>query len=240
MTTDPGSQNKLPSHVAIIMDGNGRWARTRGLSRIQGHREGAEAVRRVVRACRERGISWLTLYAFSEENWRRPKKEIGALMALLSRFLKSEREELKDKGIRLRTMGRTDKLPPSTLRTLLETVSLTSRNEDMQLTVALSYGGRQEISDAFVKIAEQVRLGGIDPGDISENLIGRYLYIPEMPEPDLLIRTSGEQRISNFMLWQTAYTEFHTTPCLWPDFGEKELQAALEDFKGRARRFGGV
>ena len=240
MTTDPGSQNKLPSHVAIIMDGNGRWAKARGLSRIQGHREGAEAVRRVVRACREVGINWLTLYAFSEENWRRPKKEIGALMALLNRFLKSEREELHDKGIRLRTMGRTDKLPPSTLGTLLETVSLTGRNEGMQLTVALSYGGRQEILDAFVKIAEQVRLGAIDPGEINENLIGRHLYIPEMPQPDLLIRTSGEQRISNFMLWQMAYTEFHITPCLWPDFGEKELQAALEDFKGRARRFGGV
>ncbi len=240
MMTGLETENKLPLHVAVIMDGNGRWAKARGLSRIQGHREGAEAVRRVIRACRKEGIGWLTLYAFSEENWNRPKREVAALMGLLNRFLKSELDELEQNGVRLRTMGRIDKLPSSTLKTLLDTVALTSGNRDMQLTIALSYGGRQEISDALTKIAEQVRLGNINPGDLNENLIRAYLYIPEMPEPDLLIRTSGEHRISNFMLWQTAYTEFHSTPCLWPDFGEKDLKAALDDYRGRVRRFGGI
>lgn len=226
--------------MAIIMDGNGRWAQMRGMSRIRGHREGAEAVRRTVRACREEGIGWLTLYAFSEENWRRPEREINALMDLLNRFLRSEIKELQDSGIRLRYMGRVDKLPPATRKTLLETASLTSENSDMQLTLALSYGGRQEISDTFRKIADAIGRGSVSAGDISENLISQYLYIPEMPAPDLLIRTSGEQRISNFMLWQMAYTEFHITPCLWPDFGKDEFLAALADFRRRERRFGGL
>lgn len=239
MPNNSDAENKLPVHVAIIMDGNGRWAQMRGMSRVRGHREGAEAVRRTVRACRESGIGWLTLYAFSEENWKRPDTEINALMDLLNRFLRSELKEIQDNGIRFRYMGRIDKLPAQTRKALLETASLTRENSEMQLTLALSYGGRQELSDAFKTIAEQVSRGSVSADDINEKLISQYLYIPDMPEPDLLIRTSGEQRISNFMLWQMAYTEFHITPCLWPDFGKDEFLAALADFRRRKRRFGG-
>lgn len=239
MPNNSNAENKLPVHVAIIMDGNGRWAQMRGMNRIRGHREGAEAVRRAVRACRESGIGWLTLYAFSEENWKRSNTEINALMDLLNRFLRSELKELQDNGIRLRYMGRINKLPAQTRKALLETASLTRENSEMQLTLALSYGGRQEISDAFKRIADGVSRGSLSADDIDEKLISQHLYIPEMPEPDLLIRTSGEQRISNFMLWQMAYTEFHITPCLWPDFGKDEFVAALDDFRNRKRRFGG-
>jgi undecaprenyl diphosphate synthase len=233
-------ENKQPVHVAIIMDGNGRWAQQRGMSRINGHRKGAEAVQRIVRACREEGIQWLTLYAFSEENWKRPSKEIQALMGLLSTYLKRELKELLENGIRLRCIGRIDKLPASTRNVLRETMSLTASNTDMQLTLALSYGGRQELADAFRAIAAEVRRGTMDPENITETLISQYLYAPDMPDPDLLIRTSGEQRISNFMLWQIAYTEFYLTPCLWPDFGKEEFLEALAEFRKRKRRFGGA
>jgi len=233
-------ENRLPVHIAIIMDGNGRWAQQRGMSRIKGHRKGAEAVREVVRTCREAGIQWLTLYAFSEENWKRPPKEIQALMGLLGSYLKSELKELQDNGIRLRCIGRFDKLPASVRKTLLETMSLTSSNRDMQLTLALSYGGRQELVDAFMAVAEDVRRGAVDPENITEEFISQHLYAPDMPEPDLLIRTSGEQRISNFMLWQIAYTEFYLTSCFWPDFGKEELLEALAEFRKRKRRFGGA
>jgi undecaprenyl diphosphate synthase len=238
MSIDLKARNMLPVHVAIIMDGNGRWAELRGMNRIKGHREGAETVRRIVRACRETGIKWLTLYAFSEENWKRPAREIQALMGLLSRFLKSELKELQDNGIRLRFIGRIDKLPASTRKVLLETVSLTSANEEMQLTLALSYGGRQELSDAFKKIVQKINEKTLSPEDITEELISQHLYAPDMPDPDLLIRTSGEQRISNFMLWQIAYTELYITPCLWPDFRKDEFLAALAEFQTRERRFG--
>ena len=238
MTINPDVEINPPVHVAIIMDGNGRWAQMRGMSRIKGHRKGAEVVRTVVRTCREAGIKWLTLYAFSEENWNRPAREVQSLMGLLGRFLKSELKELNDNGIRLRFIGRIDKLPADTRKIVLDAASFTGRNEKMQLTLALSYGGRQELSDAFRMIAEEVRRGAVAPEDITEELISRHLYAPDMPDPDLLIRTSGEQRISNFMLWQIAYTELHITPCLWPDFGKEELLAALADFQRRERRFG--
>jgi undecaprenyl diphosphate synthase len=235
---NPETENKQPLHVAVIMDGNGRWAQQRGMSRIKGHRKGAEAVRDVVRASREAGIKWLTLYAFSEENWKRPSKEIQALMGLLGTYLKSELNELQDNGIRLRCIGRINKLPAPAKKALLDTVSLTRSNSGMQLTLALSYGGRQELVDAVTAIAEKVRSGEVNPQEITEQIISRHLYAPDMPEPDLLIRTSGEQRISNFMLWQVAYTEFYITPCLWPDFGKEEFLAALAEFHTRQRRFG--
>jgi undecaprenyl diphosphate synthase len=229
---------KLPRHVAIIMDGNGRWAKKRGLNRVKGHRKGAEAVREVVRTSREIGIRWLTLYAFSEENWGRSRAEIAALMNLLKRFLEGELGELIANGIRLTAIGRIDKLPDGTRRTLLDTMSKTAGNKDMVLALALSYGGRQEITDAVRRIAREVQSGELTPEDVDEELLGRHLYLPDMPDPDLLIRTSGENRISNFLLWQLAYAELYMTPTLWPDFGKEEYLTALKDFQGRERRFG--
>ena len=230
----------LPKHVAIIMDGNGRWAKKRALNRIRGHEEGSESVRTIVRASREIGIRWLTLYAFSEENWKRPKLEVEALMRLLKRFMVSELEEMLENGIRFRVIGRVQKLPKDVQRTLRETVNKTSRNQDMVLTLALSYGGRQELADAVAGIAKQIESGALSSRDISEVTISRHLYTADMPDPDLLIRTSGEMRISNFLLWQIAYTEIYTTPTQWPDFRKEEYEKALEAYQRRERRFGGV
>ena len=230
--------NKIPRHVAVIMDGNGRWARKRGINRFLGHEKGTEAVREIVRISREIGIQWLTLYAFSEENWKRSKLEIQALMKLLKRFLKGELKEMQKNGIRLQTIGRTQKLPDDTRKILLETIKKTASNKGMVLTLALSYGGRQEIADAIRKIATRIEEGGISANDISEQLISKFMYMSDMPEPDLLIRTSGEYRVSNFLLWQIAYTEIHVTPTLWPDFGKEEYLAAIQDFQKRERRFG--
>ena len=229
---------RLPKHVAVIMDGNGRWAKKRGISRVRGHEKGAEAVREIVRTSREIGISWLTLYAFSEENWKRPKHEIQALMKLLNRFLKGELKEMQDNGIRLQTIGRTQKLPDDTRKILLKIIKKTASNKDMVLTLALSYGGRQEIMDAIKNIAMMIEGGRISASEISEQMISNALYTAGMPEPDLLIRTSGECRISNFLLWQIAYTELYITPTLWPDFGKEEYLAAIQDFQERERRFG--
>ena len=229
---------RLPKHVAVIMDGNGRWAKKRGISRIRGHEKGAEAVRQIVRTSREIGISWLTLYAFSEENWKRPKHEIKALMKLLNRFLKSELKEMQENGIRLKTIGRTHKLPDDTRKILIETIEKTASNTDMVLTLALSYGGRQEIMDATRNIAAKIEGGQISASEISEQLISNALYTAGMPEPDLLIRTSGEYRISNFLLWQIAYTELYVTRTLWPDMGKEEFLSAIKDFQKRERRFG--
>jgi len=229
---------KLPEHVAIIMDGNGRWAKKRGMTRVMGHQQGAEAVREIVKTSREIGIKWLTLYAFSEENWRRPKTEIMALMRLLKRFLKSELEEMLEKGIQLRTIGRTQKIPDNIRKVLMGTVEKTSSNSDMVLTLALSYGGRQEIVDTLSKISKKVETGAISSGDISEKLFSDFLYTSDMPDPDLLIRTSGEHRISNFLLWQIAYSELYITETLWPDFDKNEYLAAIRDFQKRERRFG--
>jgi undecaprenyl diphosphate synthase len=232
------SPEKLPKHVAVIMDGNGRWAKKRGLSRVLGHEKGANAVREIVRTSREIGIPWLTLYAFSEENWRRSGAEIQALMRLLNRFLKGELKEMQDNGIGLRTIGRTEKLPKDTRKILLDTIEKTASNRDMILTLALSYGGRQEILDAVRKIAERIETGAMKAADISEQVVAGQLYAPDMPDPDLLIRTSGEYRISNFLIWQIAYTEIYITPTLWPEFTKDEYLAAIREFQKRERRFG--
>ena len=240
MINDMLDPKKLPEHVAIIMDGNGRWAKKRALNRIRGHEEGAESVRTIVRASREIGIRWLTLYAFSEENWKRPKLEIEALMGLLKRFMVSELGEMLENGIRFRVMGRVRKLPGDVQRTLRETVEKTSRNQDMVLTLALSYGGRQELADAVAEIAQKIESGTLSSRDISEETISRHLYAAEMPDPDLLIRTGGEYRVSNFLLWQIAYTEIYTTPTQWPDFRREQYEKALEAYQKRERRFGGV
>jgi undecaprenyl diphosphate synthase len=232
--------NNLPKHVAVIMDGNGRWAKQRGIDRVRGHRQGAEAVREIVRTSREIGIEWLTLYAFSEENWKRSKTEISALMHLLKRFLKSELQEMMENGIRLRTIGRTDKLPQNTRYLLDATIDQTAPNRDMTLTLALSYGGRQEIVDAVTKIAKEVHGGRINPDEISSQSFQNYLYAEDMPDPDLLIRTSGEYRISNFLLWQIAYSELYITRTYWPDFRKEEYLSAIQDFQKRERRFGGT
>jgi undecaprenyl diphosphate synthase len=229
---------KLPKHVAIIMDGNGRWAKKRGMTRVMGHQRGAEAVREVVRTSREIGIQWLTLYAFSEENWKRPKSEIMALMKLLKRFLRSELKEMLENGIQLRTIGRTDKLPEDTRKILFDAIEKTASNRDMVLTLALSYGGRQEILDTILKISKKVENGSITSSDISEKLVSDLLYTADMPDPDLLIRTSGEHRISNFLLWQIAYSEIYITNTLWPDFDKSEYRAAVLDYQKRERRFG--
>lgn len=231
---------KLPKHVAIIMDGNGRWAKKRALNRIRGHEEGAESVRVIVRASREIGIRWLTLYAFSEENWKRPKYEIEALMKLLKRFMVSELDEMLGNGIRFQVIGRVQKLSEDVRKTLRETVEKTSHNQDMVLTLALSYGGRQELADAMAGIAQAVESGALRSGDVSEELISRHLYTAAMPDPDFLIRTGGEYRVSNFLLWQIAYTEIYTTPTQWPDFRKEEYTRALEEYQRRERRFGSV
>ena len=229
---------QLPAHVAIIMDGNGRWAKRKGLSRIHGHQRGADTVRKIVTFSREIGIRFLTLYAFSEENWKRPAHEVKALMKLLNRFLKAELEEMQENGIRLKTIGRVAKLPKSTRQILLDTVEQTSSNTGMTLTLALSYGGRQEILDAIRKIAGQIRENKISPDQIDEELVSNSLYTSGMPDPDLLIRTSGEYRVSNFLLWQISYCEIFITQTLWPDFGEDDFREALLDYQKRERRFG--
>lgn len=229
---------KLPEHVAIIMDGNGRWAKQRAMNRILGHEEGTESVRVIVRTSREIGIKWLTLYAFSEENWKRPKYEITALMSILKRFLKSELKEMQDNNIRFRTIGRIHRLPDDARVLIEDTIAYTSNNTGMTLTLALSYGGRQEIYDAVQKIARRIAAGDIQPSDIKEDLISDFLYTAGMPDPDLLIRTSGEYRVSNFLLWQIAYTELYITPTLWPDFRKEEYLRAIENFQKRERRFG--
>jgi undecaprenyl diphosphate synthase len=229
---------KLPKHVAAIMDGNGRWAKKRMMNRVRGHEEGTESVRSIVRTSRKLGIRYLTLYAFSEENWKRSRLEIVALMEILKRFLKSELPEMLGNGIRLRAIGNIDKLPDDAKKVLFDTIEKTSAGNDMVLTLALSYGARQEIQNAVKEIALKVKSGELDIEDINDDIISSSLYTNGMPDPDLLIRTSGEYRISNFLLWQIAYTEIYVTPTLWPDFREKEYLAALLDFENRERRFG--
>lgn len=230
----------LPQHVAIIMDGNGRWAKKRRLNRIRGHEKGADAVRIVVQTSREIEIPWLTLYAFSAENWKRPKVEIAALMNLLKRFLISERQEMLDKGIRLNSIGHLEKLPDDTREVLFRVMEETAANDAMVLTLALSYGGRQEIRDAVMNLSSRVEKGQMKATAITEEMISHALYTNQMPDPDLLIRTSGEYRISNFLLWQIAYTEIYVTPTLWPDFGKEEYLSAIQNYMQRDRRFGAL
>ncbi len=233
-------KTQLPSHVAIIMDGNGRWAKKRLLNRVRGHEKGSEAVRTVVRTSRELGISFLTLYAFSTENWQRPKTEVFALMTLLQKFLKSELKEMRDNNIRLNAIGQIDRLPENVFDTLNETMALTKDNDGMVLTLSLSYGSRAEIVEMVTKISEKVKSGSIDPDSITPEVISQHLYTKDMPDPDLLIRTSGEMRISNFLLWQIAYSEIFITDTLWPDFGKDEYLEILKNYQLRDRRFGKV
>ena len=231
---------KLPSHIAIIMDGNGRWAKKRLLSRIKGHEKGSEAVRTIVRACREIRIPNLTLYAFSTENWQRPQFEIVALMTLLKKFLESEQKEMVDNNIRLNAIGQTERLPKNVQQALHKAMTVTRKNDGMLLNLALSYGGRAEIVKMVKEIAIKVKDGNIEPDSITPELISEHLYTSEIPDPDLLIRTGGEMRISNFLLWQIAYTEIYVTDTLWPDFGKDEFVRILIDYQHRKRRFGKV
>jgi undecaprenyl diphosphate synthase len=229
---------RLPRHIAIIMDGNGRWAKRRGFPRIMGHRQGVKAVRSTVRLCRELNIEVLTLYAFSQENWGRPKEEINALMDLLYDYLKSELDDMLGNQISLRAAGQIENLPERVRTCLLDTIEKTSSNTAMVLNLALSYGGRAEIVGAARSLAHQCISGTLSPEAIDESIFASNLYTSGLPDPDLLIRTSGENRLSNFLLFQTAYSEFYITPAFWPDFDESELLKALFEYQNRERRFG--
>ena len=230
--------DKLPQHIAIIMDGNGRWAERHAMGRVLGHRKGAESVRVVVRTCRRIGISCLTLYAFSMENWLRPKAEVRALLQLLKEYLVNEVQEMMDQDIRLTAIGNLDSLGAPVLMKLRETIERTAGNRGMVLNLALSYGGRDEIATAAGRMVSDSLAGKIKPADVTKELFQRYLYTRELPDPDLLIRTGGEYRISNFLLWQMAYTEFYFTDILWPDFREPDLMEAIAEYQQRERRFG--
>ena len=232
------AEQPIPRHVAIIMDGNGRWAERRGLSRIEGHRAGLESVRAVVRAAHELGVRWLTLYAFSLENWNRPKQEVDELMRLLERYIDLEIEEVHDNGIQVRAIGRSDRLPAGVRAKVEEAAARTRDNREMTLVFALSYGGRAEIVDAARRLLRDAESGKVDPERLDEKTFAAYLYDPELPDPDLLIRTGSESRVSNFLLWQIAYTEIYTTSAMWPEFRKEHLVAALEDYQSRERRFG--
>ena len=232
--------DKTPEHVAIIMDGNGRWAKQRGLPRLRGHQAGADSVRAALRACRSAGVHYLTLYAFSSENWVRPRDEIDGLMRLILRFLESDEKELHDNRIRLRVIGHFEDLPKSVQNELTRVIEETKAYDGGQLILALSYGGRVEIVDAVRTLAERVQRGELDPAAIDEEVFRSALYAPDVPDPDLMIRTSGELRISNFLLWQLSYAELYVTPVLWPDFREADFEKALEAYRSRHRRFGDI
>ena len=232
--------DRLPGHVAIIMDGNGRWARRRGLPRVAGHAAARASVREVVAACAELDIAELTLYTFSMENWSRPRSEVAALMRLLDQTLREQVDDMDRDNIRLNAMGRLDELPKYARSRLDKAMERLSGNDGLRLNLAISYGGRAEILDAVRAIVEEVGRGTIRPEDIDEELFRSRLYSPDLPDPDLLIRTSGEFRISNFLLWQVAYSELYVTDVLWPDFRRKHLYDALRDYQQRERRFGGI
>ncbi|MBI3321008.1 MAG: isoprenyl transferase [Candidatus Omnitrophica bacterium] len=236
MDTSPNQ----PHHIAIIMDGNGRWATARGLPRVLGHRAGAQAVHRIVEACCEVGVGALTLYAFSWENRARPAQEIRELMGLLDEFIRRERPTLLANRIRLQAIGRLEELPPGVINNLRRVIAETAQGERLILTLALSYGGRQEIVDAARRLAERVRRGELRADQIDEALFARHLYTGDLPDPDLLIRTSGEQRLSNFLLWQSSYAELYVTPTLWPDFSKQDLLEAIAEYERRERRFGRI
>ena len=230
---------QVPRHIAMIMDGNGRWAKKRGRIRLDGHRAGAETVRRVLGYCRKYGVQYLTLYAFSTENWSRPQAEVTGLMKLLAKFLREKERDLIEDECRFRAIGRRADLPKD-LQTLIAKVEDSTRHFSRQLIVCLSYGGRAEIADAATRLAADVRAGKLPAGPVSEETFASYLYAPDVPDPDLVLRTSGEFRLSNFLLWEAAYSELYVTPVLWPDFEEKDFVAALDAFASRSRRFGGV
>lgn len=227
-----------PRHIAIIMDGNGRWAKAHGLPRTAGHKRGVDALRGVMDACREHGVRYLTIYAFSAENWKRPAEEVGELMQLLKHYLNREIKTLQKNRVRLRFIGNAEQLAPD-IRTLTQDAeTATSGNNDFHLTVGLSYGAKQELAQAMRELAREVSEGKLDADTIDESAIERRLYTHELPEPDLLIRTGGEHRLSNFLLWQSAYTELYFTPVLWPDFSPIHLEEAIHDFAKRERRYG--
>jgi undecaprenyl diphosphate synthase len=228
----------VPKHIAIIMDGNGRWAQRHNKARVYGHHQGVESVRQVVEACTEWGISYLTLYAFSTENWKRPPQEVNALMELLVRTIRKETPELNKQNVRIRTIGDAGALPQDCLLELQEAIQLTENNTGLTLVLALSYSGRSELTHAMQRIASAVQQGTIDISAIDEQLISKHLYTYELPDPELVIRTSGEYRISNYLLWQSAYAEFYFTETLWPDFDKGELRKAIDSFASRERRFG--
>ena len=232
------AHGNLPRHVAIIMDGNGRWAKARGVPRLMGHRAGRESVREVVRGCAGLGIEVLTLYTFSVENWQRPAREVSALMTILRQTLKAERRELRDNNVRLQVVGRVHELPAPVRDEIARTQEYLEKCDGMLLNLALSYSGRAEIVDAVRRLVADARTHRIEPGRVDDELFGSYLYTAGLPDPDLLIRTSGEMRISNFLLWQLAYTELWITDTLWPDFRRRHLYEAIADYQRRERRFG--
>lgn len=231
-------KSRVPAHIAIIMDGNGRWAVQHGMERIYGHRQGVQSVRDVTEVCAELGVKWLTLYAFSTENWNRPREEVEALMELLVETIRQETPTLNKNNVRLLTIGDTGRLPLHSRNTLQQCLEDTSSNTGLSLVLALSYSSRWEITEAVRSLAEQVERGVLSSSDITEQVVSGALNTKDMPDPDLLVRTSGEQRISNFLLWQLAYTELYFTDCCWPDFGKEELCRAVVDYQQRERRFG--
>jgi undecaprenyl diphosphate synthase len=236
LAADVVDRARVPRHVAIIMDGNGRWAARQGLPRIRGHEQGTENIRRITFAAGELGIDYLTLWAFSTENWRRPPDEIAGILRVLADAIERETAELHRQGARLRHIGSLDGLPESTRQAVLDAIELTKDNDRLVLTLAFNYGGRQEIVGAIRKLVAD----GIPPDEIDERAISRYLFTHDLPDPDLVVRTSGEHRMSNFLIWQAAYAELFFTPVLWPDFGPDDLRAAIADYARRERRFGGV
>lgn len=231
---------KLPKHIAIIMDGNGRWAKKRGLPRVMGHKAGMDAIKKTVRACSDLGINILTIYAFSTENWKRPQDEVGFLMNLLVEYMRKEIKELNENRVRVKILGEVDVLPEQTRQEINEAVRLTESNDGLQFNIALNYGGRAEIVNACRKAAEDMARGVIDKTDLDEAVFRNYLYTGNDADPDIIIRTSGEQRLSNFLLWQGAYSELMFVDRLWPDFDENDLYAAVIEYQGRDRRFGAL
>jgi undecaprenyl diphosphate synthase len=240
MPTPPIDAQRMPRHIAITMDGNGRWATQRGLPRSEGHRRGDRAVRAVIEACGELGIEYLTLYTFSTENWRRAADEVQTLLMLIEIVARREIQELHEKGVRVRVLGRFHELPASLQRELERDIALTRENTGLNLNLAINYGGRAEIVDAVKALVEAARRGEVSAESIDEAAISAHLYTAGIPDPDLLIRTSGEMRVSNFLLWQLAYAEIHVTPTLWPDFGRENLLEAIADYQARQRKFGAV
>ena len=233
-------QAVIPRHVAIIMDGNGRWAKSRHLPRSMGHRQGALAVRELVRYARDMGVRYLTLFCFSSENWSRPKEEIDSLMSLLKEFFEKEFRENKAEGVRIRALGQIEAFPKDVYEVIKETVEKTKKNDRLDLIMALNYGSRTEIALAAKNLARDIKNGVVSEEGADETLFSKYLFLPDVPDVDLLIRTSGEQRLSNFLLWQSAYAEFVFTDTLWPDFNKKHFKQALDEFQSRQRRFGGI
>nr|WP_319393099.1 isoprenyl transferase [uncultured Desulfobacter sp.] len=232
--------DRIPAHVAFIMDGNGRWAKKRLMNRVKGHEQGAQTVEDVVMAARELGIDVLTLYAFSTENWARPKAEVKALMHLLKRFLKNKTQDLQNKNIRLNILGQVERLPDDVRKQAEQAMAETQHNSAMILNLALSYGAREEITIGVQRIADKIKSGALNPEDITDKTVSDHLYTAGMPDPDLIVRTSGEVRLSNFLMWQAAYSELVFTPTLWPDFSKQEFHQILIDYQQRDRRFGKV